>query len=86
MSSVKIPHLAKHTQIISKYGNTLIGTLRQTYGTSFAPHCADGEKLGAVLDKLDVASLCSVVRDHDAGKLKQYALPMRRTRTSGQAN
>lgn len=65
MYRVEVPHLAEHAEIIRKYGNTRIGTLRKIYGTSFAPHCADNEELGAVLGKLDVASLCSVMCDRD---------------------
>ncbi len=48
----------------------MIGTLRKTYGHGFAPHCAESERLGNVLHKMDVASLTELLRDHKAGKLK----------------
>ena len=36
----------------SRYGSISVRTLREFYG-SFAPHCADGEKLSEVLTDLD---------------------------------
>jgi hypothetical protein len=57
--------------ISRKYGETLIGALRKSYGCNFAPHCADDEKLGNVLHKMDVASLTDLMRDHRTGKLAQ---------------
>jgi hypothetical protein len=42
--------------------------LRQLYG-SFAPHCADSDKLGEVFEKLDEASLCQLLRDFRSGAL-----------------
>ncbi len=39
--------------ISQKHGQTFIGTLRKTYGRDFAPHCAENEKLGNVLHKMD---------------------------------
>jgi hypothetical protein len=64
------PGRGRNLELSRKYGNTLIGPLRKTYG-SFAPHCADDERLGDVLHKLDEASLSQLIRDHEAGKLKQ---------------
>ncbi len=52
-----------------KYGDTLIGTLRSSYGFQFARGCADNEKLSEVLAKLDEPSLFKLVRDHKAGML-----------------
>jgi len=52
-----------------KYGGTLIGTLRSTYGKRFATDCADNEKLSEALAKLDEPSLFKLVRDHEAGML-----------------
>jgi hypothetical protein len=46
----------------------LISTLRDEYG-SFAPHCADGERLCDVLHKLDIASLSQLIRDYEARKV-----------------
>ncbi len=68
----EIDELNQETLVINrKHGTTFIGTLRKTYGCNFAPHCADNEKLGNVLHKMDVASLADLMRDHRAGKLKQ---------------
>lgn len=68
----EIDELNQETLVINrKHGTTFIGILRKTYGCNFAPHCADNEKLGNVLHKMDVASLADLVRDHRAGKLKQ---------------
>jgi hypothetical protein len=57
--------------ISQKHGKTSIGTLRKTYGYGFAPHCAESDRLGNVLHKMDVASLTDLTRDHKAGKLKE---------------
>jgi len=38
-------------EISRKYGNTLIGTLRISYGSEFAKGCASDEKLSDVLAK-----------------------------------
>ena len=62
-------HRNKNGEISRKHGNTLIGTLRKTYGVSFAPNCSDGDKLRDVLHKLDESSLTKLHRDHDAGRL-----------------
>ena len=74
MRALNIDEIAERNQEIllinRKHGSIFIGTLRRTYD-NFAPHCADNEKLGNVLHKLDVASLSDLVRDHKAGKLEQ---------------
>jgi hypothetical protein len=49
--------------------HTLIGTLRQTYGPSFAKGRADNERLSDVLAK--DASLRRVIYDHEMGKFEQ---------------
>jgi len=64
------PHRGGNVELSRKYGNALIGPLRKTYG-SFAPHCADDERLCDVLHKLDEASLSQLIRDHEAGKLER---------------
>ena len=46
------PHADRNVELSSKYGSALIGSLRKAYG-SFAPHCADDERLSDVLHKLD---------------------------------
>ncbi len=60
----------EEVELSRKYGNTLVGTFRQAYG-SFAPHCAKSDRLSDVLHKLDVASLRQLIRDYEAGKLGQ---------------
>jgi hypothetical protein len=50
-------------------GDTLIGTLRKTYGAQFAPGCRDDEQLRDVLHKLDEPSLGKLIADQQAGKL-----------------
>ena len=50
-------HRERSGEISRKHGNTLIRTLRKTYGESFAPGCADSAKLSDVLSKLDDTSL-----------------------------
>jgi hypothetical protein len=64
-------HRDKSGEISRKHGNTLIRTLRKTYGPGFAPGCADGAKLRDCLTKMDEASLTRIVQDHDGGQLEQ---------------
>lgn len=64
-------HRDMNGEISRKHGNTLIRTLRKTYGFGFAKDCADDEKLSDVLHKLDETSLSHLMRDHDAGYLEQ---------------
>jgi hypothetical protein len=45
-------------ELALKYGPNSVHTLRELYG-SFAPHCADSEKLSEALANLDGASLTS---------------------------
>jgi hypothetical protein len=64
------PHRDRKLELSRKYGNALIASLRKAYG-SFAPHCADHERLSDVLHKLDVASLSQLIRDQETGKLER---------------
>jgi hypothetical protein len=64
-------HRDKNGEISKKHGNTLVRTLRKTYGRNFAQGCADDEKLSDVLHKIDEPSLSSLIHDHQAGKLDQ---------------
>jgi hypothetical protein len=64
-------HRDKNGEISKKHGNTLVSTLRKTYGQSFADGCADDEKLSDVLHKMDEPSLTKLVHDHDAGRLTE---------------
>lgn len=56
-------HRDKDGQIARKHGNTLISTLRHTYGAHFAPGCQADAKLVDVLHTLDEASLTHLVHD-----------------------
>ena len=64
-----IRHREKKGEIGRKHGNTLVGTLRKTYGERFAPGCAERAKLSDVLKKMDDPSLSKLIRDHEAGRL-----------------
>jgi len=64
-------HRDKNGEISRKHGNTLIRTVRMTYGPGFAPGCADEDKLSDVLHKLAETSLSHLIRDYDAGYLDQ---------------
>ncbi len=66
-------HRDKNGEVSRKHGNTLIRTLRKTYGPGFAEGCAEDEKLSDALHKLDEPSLNHLVRDYRSGKLEQTA-------------
>jgi len=70
-SAAMTRHRDKNGEISKKHGNTLIRTLRKTYGANFAEGCNDNEKLSDVLQKLDEQSLSRLIRDHGAGRLEQ---------------
>ncbi|WP_195838279.1 hypothetical protein [Methylocystis rosea] len=56
-------HRDKNGRISKKHGNTLIFTLRQTYGAGFAPGRSDDERLADVLHDLDEPSLSHLIHD-----------------------
>lgn len=56
-------HRDKSGEISRKHGNTLISTLRKTYGAGFAPGRCDADKLNDVLHDLDEPSLSQLVKD-----------------------
>lgn len=56
-------HRDKNGKIARKHGNTLISTLRQTYGASFAKDHPDDAKLVDVLHQLDEPSLSKLVHE-----------------------
>jgi hypothetical protein len=62
-------HRNKNGEISRKHGNTLIRTLRQRYGPTFAPGCTGTQQLSEVLATLDARSLAQLIRDHEAGTL-----------------
>ncbi len=55
-------HRDKDGEISKKHGNSLISTLRKTYGQDFAPKLKDTDKLSDVLDKLDESSLTKLIQ------------------------
>ena len=62
-------HRDKNGQIARKHGNTLISTLRQTYGQHFAPDFPADAKLVDVLHQLDEPSLTHLIHDlHQHGQ------------------
>jgi hypothetical protein len=56
-------HRDKNGEISKKHGNTLISTLRQTYGAGFARGIDGGVRLSDVLDRLDEPSLSTLIQD-----------------------
>jgi hypothetical protein len=64
-------HRDKNGEISRKHGNTLVRTLRKTYGADFAKGCTDNETLSDVLHKLDEPSLTKLIHDHERGRLEQ---------------
>lgn len=51
-------------EIRRKRGDTLIGTLRQTYGEDFAPGVRSDMRLDTLLDRTSAESLNELLRDH----------------------
>jgi hypothetical protein len=62
-------HRDKNGRISKKHGNTLISTLRQTYGAGFAPGRSDDERLADVLHDLDEPSLSHLIHDLQSNRL-----------------
>ena len=56
-------HRDKDGKISKKHGNTLISTLRHTYGAGFAPGRSGDERLANVLHDLDEPSLSHLIYD-----------------------
>jgi hypothetical protein len=56
-------HRDRDGEISKKHGNTLIGTLRKTYGANFAKGESPVAKLSDVLHRLDEPSLRALVSD-----------------------
>lgn len=56
-------HRDKDGKISAKHGNTLISTLRQTYGANFAKDEPAGAKLSDVLHRLDEPSLRQLIQN-----------------------
>jgi Domain of unknown function (DUF1902) len=58
-------HRDKDGQIGRKHGNTLVSTLRETYGKDFASGIRGDLKLSEVLRQLDKPSLSALVKDSE---------------------
>jgi hypothetical protein len=56
-------HRDKNGEISRKHGNTLISTLRKTYGEDFAAGIPGHSNLSDALHQLDEPSLSKLVRD-----------------------
>src|SRR5215469_7466858 len=69
--AINTRHPDRNGEISRKHGNTLMRTLRRTYGPGFAPGRADGAKLSDCLTKMDEPSLTRLVHDHDGGQLEE---------------
>ncbi len=67
--AIDTQHRDKAGEISRKHGNTLIRTLRKTYGEGYAGACGNKKKLGDVLHKLDEPSLTRLIHDEKAGNL-----------------
>jgi hypothetical protein len=57
-------HRDSNGELARKHGNTLIGTLRLTYGPGFARGIDESEKLIDALHRLDEPSLRHLVHDY----------------------
>ena len=62
-------HQDSNGQISKKHGNTLVSTLRNFYGKTFAAGHPDTATLGDVLHKLGETSLSQLHRDHETHHL-----------------
>lgn len=51
-----------------KNGNTLVGTLRQTYGPDFAPGCRADMRLDTLLARSGCSSLSAYVKQSRGGR------------------
>jgi hypothetical protein len=61
-------HRDEDGQIDRKHGNTLVGTLRQTYGEDFLADFRSDAKLETVLEETGATSLTELVRQHRFGR------------------
>ena len=52
-------------RISQKHGNTLVGTLRETYGENFAPGVRADAKLSTILEREGVDSLSQLLKKGD---------------------
>jgi hypothetical protein len=57
-------HRDETGRISEKHGNTLVGTLRETYGPDFLPGIRSDAKLETIRDRTG-KSLSELVKEHD---------------------
>ena len=58
-------HRDANGEIHRKRSDTLVGTLRETYGDDFLSDFRSDATLGTVLDKTGAESLTELVKDHN---------------------
>jgi len=58
-------HRDQSGRISEKHGNTLVGTLRETYGDGFAAGTRSDAKLSTILDRAGVDSLSQFLKKDD---------------------
>ncbi len=61
-------HRDNDGEIHAKRDDTLVRTLRKTYGEDFLPGFRSDATLGTVLDKTGASSLTQLVKDHERGR------------------
>jgi hypothetical protein len=64
-------HREKNGQIAAEHGETLVSSLRQTYGQQFARDLPGHFKLSEVLHALDDQSLNRLISEHDQLRVRQ---------------
>ena len=57
-------HRDEDGRISEKHRNTLVGTLRETYGQDFLSDFRSDAHLGTVLDRTGAESLTQLVKEH----------------------
>lgn len=58
-------HRDRDGRISSKHSNTVVESLRQTYGSSFAPGIRADAHLGTLLNRTGSVSLSDYLRNHN---------------------
>ncbi|HEU5068173.1 MAG TPA: hypothetical protein VFT61_08315 [Sphingomicrobium sp.] len=58
-------HRDLNGRISEKHGNTRVGTLRETYGDSFAAGTRSDAKLSTILDRAGAPSLSQFLKNDD---------------------
>ena len=58
----------RNGEIRRKRSDTLVGTLRETYGTGFAPEVRSDAKLGTLLNRSGASSLSEYLKKPDRNR------------------